>query len=108
MKTRLMIVLPIILVIVAVGAVYFMQDKQGSFHAAGVIQSVEENANGSLTLTLRSTTDFVYSPDGELGEPYEVILPKRLKSRTDLNVGEWILYSSKDKDGVKTVTDIGK
>lgn len=104
MKVRIAIFLPIILLIGSLAAVFYMQGKQESFNAAGVIQSIEENDNGSMTLTLRSTSDFTYSPNGELGEPYEITLPKRLKNYEDLTVGEWILYNSTEKNGVKTIT----
>ena len=108
MKVRIAIFLPIILLIGSLAAVFYMQGKQESFNAAGVIQSIDEKDNGSMTLTLRSTADFTYNPNGELGEPYEVILPKRFKNTANLNVGEWILYSSTEKNGVKTITNINK
>ena len=108
MKTRIAIFLPIILLIGSLIAVFYMQSNQEYYHASGIIQSIEENKNGSLTLTLRSTPDFSPNQTGELGEPYEVILPWHMKWRANLRVGQWILYNSKEKNGARVITKFSK
>ena len=103
MKTRL-VIMPIILVVLALGLVLVAEWRQGRFdHRYDLHVTVDE-------ISVQENGDVQISAHGIFNDPklYKLTVPQKLADKYFLHEGMTLICDIKEKDGATVVTKINK